>query len=122
MNFKKWVKSIQTAGCNGAHTVCFFCHSKSKVCNSKLIQVKHNMAVNQPSFLPSNKIYASKITIFLPKVKSDLGKIFLKFLHAGNYFSLLYRSLPKPTNSVSKKHIPPAWRDLKIFPPDHFPT
>ena len=78
------------------------------------------MAVNQPSFLPSNKIYASKITIFLPKVKSDLGKIFFKFLHAGNYFSLLYRSLSKPTNSVSKKHIPPAWRDLKIFFLDHF--
>ena len=46
-------------------------------------------------------------------MKSGLGKIFLKFLHAGNYFSLLYRCLPKTTNSVSTKQIPPAWRDFK---------
>ena len=39
--------------------------------------------------------YVSKINIFALKmiVKSGLEKIFLKFLHAGDYLSLLHKSV-----------------------------
>ena len=53
----------------------------------------------------------SKNTIFglQMMVKSGLEKIFLKFLHAGNYFPLLHKSAQNHKFSNL-----PAWRDFKI--------
>ena len=57
----------------------------------------------------------SKSTIFGLKmmVESGLEKIFLKFLHAGDYFSLLYRSVQNHKFSNKNNHSP-AWSDFKI--------
>ena len=57
----------------------------------------------------------SKMTIFGLKmmVKSGLEKIFLKFLHAGDYFSLLHKSVQNHKFSNKNNHLP-AWRDFKI--------
>ena len=57
----------------------------------------------------------SKNTIFGLKmmVKSGLEKIFLKFLHAGNYFPLLYKKTPNHKFSNKNNYLP-AWRDFKI--------
>ena len=46
-------------------------------------------------------------------VKSGLEKIFLKFLHAGDYFSLLHKSVQNHKFSNKNNHLP-AWRDFKI--------
>ena len=46
-------------------------------------------------------------------VKSGLEKIFLKFLHAGDYFSLLQKSVQNHKFSNKNNHLP-AWRDFKI--------
>ena len=46
-------------------------------------------------------------------VKSGLEKIFLKFLHAGDYFPLLHKSAQSHKFS-NKNNYPPAWRDFKI--------
>ena len=56
-----------------------------------------------------------KIQIFGLKmmVKSGLEKIFLKFLHAGDYFSLLHKSVQNHKFSNKNNHLP-AWRDFKI--------
>ena len=58
----------------------------------------------------------SKNTIFGLKmmVKSGLEKIFLKFLHAGDYFLLLHKSAQNPKFS-NKNNYRPAWRDFKII-------
>ena len=50
----------------------------------------------------------SKNTIFSLKmmVKSGLEKIFLKFLHVGDYFPLLHKS--------AQNHKFPEWRNFKI--------
>ena len=55
----------------------------------------------------------SKNTIFGLKmiVKSGLEKIFLKFLRAGDYFSILHKSALN--HKFSNKNLP-AWRDFKI--------
>ena len=45
-------------------------------------------------------------------VKSGLEKIFFKFLHAGDYFSLLHKSVHNPKFSNKNIHLP-AWRDFK---------
>ena len=57
----------------------------------------------------------SKNTIFGLKmiVKSGLEKIFLKFLHWGDYFSLLHKSVQNHKFSNKNNHLP-AWRDFKI--------
>ena len=57
----------------------------------------------------------SKNTIFGLKmmVKSGLEKIFLKFLHAGNYFPLLHKSGQNHKFSNENNYFP-AWRDFKI--------
>ena len=57
----------------------------------------------------------SKNTIFDLKmmVKCGLEKIFLKFLHAGDYFSLLHKSVQNHKFSNKNDHLP-AWRDFKI--------
>jgi hypothetical protein len=57
----------------------------------------------------------SKNTFFGLKmmVKSGLEKIFLKFLHAGDYFSLLHKSVQNHKFSNKNNHHP-AWRDFKI--------
>ena len=47
-------------------------------------------------------------------VKSGLEKIFLKFLHAGDYFPLLHKSAQNHKVSNKYNHLP-AWRDFKIF-------
>ena len=45
MNFKKWVKSIQTAGCNGARTVDIYIVQEvqlmSKLSTTKADQIKN---------------------------------------------------------------------------------
>jgi hypothetical protein len=46
-------------------------------------------------------------------VKSGLEKIFLKFRHAGTYFSLIHQSAQNPKFSNKNNHLP-AWRDYKI--------
>ena len=50
----------------------------------------------------------SKNTIFGLKmmVKSGLEKIFLKFLHAGDYFHLLHNSAQNHKFSNKNKHLP----------------
>ena len=58
----------------------------------------------------------SKNAIFGLKmmVKSGLEKIFLKFLHAGDYFLLLHKSAQNQKFSNKKNYLP-AWRDFKIL-------
>ena len=58
---------------------------------------------------------ASKNTIFGLKmtVKSGLEKIFLKFLHAGDYFPLLHKSAQNHKFSNKNNYLL-AWRDFKI--------
>ena len=46
--------------------------------------------------------------------KSGLEKIFLKFLHAGDYFSLLHKSVQNHKFSNKNNHLT-AWRDFKII-------
>ena len=46
-------------------------------------------------------------------VKSGLEKILLKFLHAGEYLSLLHKIIQNYKFSIKSNH-PPAWRDFKI--------
>ena len=47
-------------------------------------------------------------------VKSGLEKIFLEFLHAGDYFLLLHK-IAKNNIFSNKNNYLPAWRDFKIF-------
>ena len=47
-------------------------------------------------------------------VKSGLEKIFLKFLHAGEYFPLLHKTAPNHKFSIRNNYLP-AWRDFKII-------
>jgi hypothetical protein len=58
----------------------------------------------------------SKNTIFGLKmmVKSGLEKIFLKVLHAGDYFPLLHKSAQNH-KFTNKNNYDPAWRDFKII-------
>ena len=46
-------------------------------------------------------------------VKSGIEKIFLKFLHAGDYFFLLHKSAQNHQFSNENNRLP-AWWDLKI--------
>ena len=46
-------------------------------------------------------------------VKSGLEKIFLKFLHVGDYFPLLHKSAQNH-KFINKDSYLPAWRDFKI--------
>ena len=46
-------------------------------------------------------------------VKSGLEKIFLKFLHAGDYFSLLHKSVQNLKFGNKNNHLL-TWRELKI--------
>ena len=57
----------------------------------------------------------TKNTIFGLKmmVKGGLEKIFLKFLHAGDYFPLLHKSAQNHKFSNKDNHLP-AWRGFKI--------
>ena len=58
----------------------------------------------------------SKNTIFGLEmmVKSGQGKIFLKFLHAGDYFSLLHKGAQNHKISNKDNYVP-AWSDFKII-------
>ena len=83
-----------------------------------------------PIFLLLNKSYltdsyivftlkmesVSKNTIFGLKmmVKSGLEKIFLKCLHAGDYFPLLHKSAQNHKFSNKTNYLP-AWRNFKII-------
>ena len=58
--------------------------------------------------VPKNSIFGLKMM-----VKSGLEKIFLKYLHAGDYFPLLHKSAQNYKFS-NKHNYHPAWRDLKI--------
>ena len=57
----------------------------------------------------------SKNAIFGQKmmVKSGLEKLFLKFLHVGDYFLLLHKSGQNHKFSNKNNHLP-AWRYFKI--------
>ena len=57
-----------------------------------------------------------KINIFGLKmiVKSGLEKIFLKFLHAEDYFPLLHKSAQNHKFSNKNNYLP-SWRDFKII-------
>ena len=57
----------------------------------------------------------TKSTMFGLKmmVKSGLERIFLKFLHAGEYFPLLHKSAQNHKFSYKNNYLP-AWRDFKI--------
>ena len=59
--------------------------------------------------------YGRNFSIFGLKmmVKSGLEKIFLKFLHAGDYFPLLQKSAQNHKSSNKDNHLP-AWRDFRI--------
>ena len=46
-------------------------------------------------------------------VKSGLEKLFLEFLHAGDYFLLLHKSAQNHKFSNKDNYLP-AWRDFKI--------
>ena len=52
-------------------------------------------------------------------VKSGLEKIFLKFLHAGDYLPLLHKSAQNDKFSNKNNYLP-TWRDFKINFLDHF--
>ena len=58
--------------------------------------------------VPKNPIFGLKMM-----VKSGLEKVFLKFLHAGDYFSLLHKSVQNDKFSNKNNYLP-AWRDFKI--------
>ena len=58
--------------------------------------------------VPKNAIFGLKMM-----VKSGLEKIFLKFLHAGDYFPLLHKSAQNHKFSNKNNYLP-AWRDFKI--------
>ena len=47
-------------------------------------------------------------------VKSGVEKIFLKFLHAGDYFLLLHKSAQNHKFSDKNNYLP-VWRDFKII-------
>ena len=64
--------------------------------------------------VPKNTIFGLKMI-----VKSGVEKIFLKFLHAGDYFSILHKSVQNHKFSNKNNHVP-AWRDFKIILLDHF--
>ena len=57
-----------------------------------------------------------KIAIFCLKmmVKSGVEKIFLKFLHVGEYFPLLHKCTQNHKFSNKNNYLPP-WRDFKII-------
>ena len=57
----------------------------------------------------------SKNTVFGQKmiVKSGLEKIFLKFLHAGDYFPLLHKSAQSHKFSNKNNYLP-TWRVFKM--------
>ena len=46
-------------------------------------------------------------------VKSGLEFIFLKFLHVGDYFSLVQKNVQSQKFSNKNNHLP-AWRDFEI--------
>ena len=66
------------------------------------------------SSLPSKWILHLKIQFLAYDSKSGLEKIFLKFLHAGDYFSLLHKSVQNHKFSNKNNHLT-AWRDYKII-------
>ena len=52
MNFKKWVKSIQTAGYNGARTVCScYCFKRTAVFIGKLLTILSQLTLKGISLL-----------------------------------------------------------------------
>ena len=56
--------------------------------------------------LPKNTIFIIKMML-----KRGLEKIFLKFLHAGDYFPLLHKSAQNHKFS-NENNYHPAWRDF----------
>ena len=67
------------------------------------------MAQNLKSIVYVLKMeYVSKVNIFGLKmmVKSGLGKIFLKFLHVGEYFPLLHKSVENHKYSNKNNYLP----------------
>ena len=86
-----------------------------------MIFVLHKIILNMSYLTDSYIIFTlkmecvSKNTIFGLKmiVKSGLEKLFLKFLHAENYFPLLHKSVQNHKFSNKNNHLP-AWRDFKI--------
>ena len=85
-----------------------------------------NFFLNKPYLTDSYIVFTlimesvSKNTMFGLKmmVKSGMEKIFLKFLHVGDNFSLLYSVQNHKFRNKNNHHS--AWRDFKIFFLDHF--
>ena len=79
------------------------------------------MIINTPYLTDSYSVFTvkmesvSKNTNFGLKmmVKSGLEKLFLKFLHAGDYFLLLHKSAQNHIVSNKDNYLP-AWRDFKM--------
>ena len=63
--------------------------------------------------LKMESVYKNTIVGLKMKVKSGLEKIFLKFLHVGDYFPLLHKSAQNHKFSNKNNYLP-AWRDFKI--------
>ena len=80
---------------------------------SKIVNTQY--MTNSTLVCPVKIEYVTKNNIFGLKmmVKSGLEKIFLKFLHAGDYFPLLHKSAQNHKFSNKNNYLP-AWRDFKI--------
>jgi hypothetical protein len=77
-----------------------------------------NMSYSTDSYiiltLKMESVYKNTIFGLKMSVKSGLEKIFLKFLHAGDYFPLLHKSAHNLKFSNKNNYLP-AWRDFKII-------
>ena len=63
--------------------------------------------------LKMESVYKNTIFGLKMMVKSGLEKIYLKFLHAGDYFPLLHKTAQNHKFSNKNNYLP-AWRDFKI--------
>ena len=125
-NKKKLDQTFKATLSNEAHGVYFSLVSLPRAAgvlqNGLKVLLKENITGINTSYLTDSYIVftlkmesVSKNTIFGLKmmVKSGLEKIFLKFLHAGDYFPLLHKSAQNHKFSNKNNYLP-AWRDFKI--------
>ena len=90
------------------YSLCAICINTSYLTNSYIIFTFKMESVSK------NTIFGLKMM-----VKSGLEKIFLKFLHAGDYFLLLHKCAQIHKFSNKNNYLP-AWRDFKIIFLGHF--
>ena len=88
-----------------------FFHQDS-IGNSEFVDNRHNsFALIETKRKQTGKQQNCEIERY--KLGYSLGKIFLKFLHAGDYFHLLHKSAPNHKFSNKNNYLP-AWRDFKM--------